>query len=486
MISRLQLTAIAKTLCLPALLLTLSPFSSPGAVLWSDPAARVIHKSTTGVDLLGGILRRDDSSGDTLYFKFRINPLSDVASEPYSAAFQLFTGDSPGLAVGNALEPWAYSAFNTAESSTLTGAKGEFDLNSARREAVAMGEFKPYELSRQNRERTIVFKVQFLPGAHDLVTVWMDPKLAAGATDENQPELLTTRFKADASFNQIRLIHDGGGNGWIFSDMAVATHFQDFVVVRFWQTWWFITISATVLLLLVVVTVRLIERRKFQRRLQRAEWERMMERERSRIAQDLHDELGSSLARISLVSNLVKLDKDHPAEVEAHAVKLAQSADQAVRSLEEIVWAVRSGSDSLQSLMDYIAHFADEVSKEKVTRCRLDLPPDLPQRSLPPEYRHNVFLIVKEAITNAVKHARAKEVHVRAQALGDTLEIEITDDGHGFDAASALQAKNRNGLHNMKQRADSIHATLDISSSPDKGSAIRLTSPFPKVQGAHS
>ena len=80
-----------------------------------------------------------------------------------------------------------------------------------------------------------------------------------------------------------------------------------------------------------------------------------MERERSRIARDLHDDLGSSLARISLLSGLVKADKDNPAQVETHAGKIFDRPTQTVRALEEIVWAVRPGSDTLQSLVEYIA-----------------------------------------------------------------------------------------------------------------------------------
>jgi signal transduction histidine kinase len=450
-------------------------------VLWSDPGARVIHKTPGGTDLLSGAVRRDDKAYDVLFFKFEVDPLSDVASEPYFAGLQLFENDTPRLGVGNAPEAWGYSAFNTAETSTLTGAQGEFDLKSAHPEAEGGGKFKPFELPRHNRVRTIVFKVQFVPEGDDLVTVWLGPDLAGGASEGTQPEALTTQFKANVSFNQLRLRHDGGGNGWIFSGMQIATSFHDFVVVRFWQTWWFFALLFGAALLLVTAIVRFVERRKFQRRLSWAEREQAVERERARIAQDLHDDLGSSLARISLLSNLVKLDHDKPAEVAAHADKLAQSANQTVRALEEIVWAVRSGSDSLQSLMDYIAHFAGELSEERATRCRLELPAHVPERTLPPEYRHNVFLVVKEAITNAIKHAQAKQVLVRARVSGDQLEIEITDDGQGFDSTCAPDTTIRNGLQNMRQRAAGIQGHLEIDSRPNRGTTIRLKSTFPPV-----
>src|SRR5208282_2028592 len=398
-------------------LLWLASMATPAraTILWSDPGARLVHNTGTGVDILGGAVKRNSTNNDALYFKFHVDPLSDVESEPYFAGFQLFENDEERLGVGNALEAWGYSAFATAETGPSNApASGEFNLKSAHPETFRLGLSWPYELVRHDVERTIIFKVQYVPGGEDLVTVWLNPNLERGATDKNQPENLTTKFKAKATFNQIRLRHGkgdkgDGGNGWIFSDMAIATSFDDFVMVHFWQTWWFNTLVAVVLLVAVGATVRLIEKKKFQLQLQRAEQEGALERERARIAQDLHDDLGSSLTRLSLLSGLIKADKDNPEQVEAHAGKLAESADQTVRSLEEIVWAVRPGSDTLQSLVEYIAHFANELFEGNATRCRLDLPHDLPARPLPPDVRHNIFLIVKEALTNAHKHAGGGE-----------------------------------------------------------------------------
>ena len=160
---------------------------------------------------------------------------------------------------------------------------------------------------------------------------------------------------------------------------------------HWWQASWAVSLSVLALLFAVGSIVRVTEKRKINRRLKLLEQERAVARERARIAQDLHDELGSSLARISLLSGLVKSDKDQPAQVETHADKLSQSAGQTVRALEEIVWAVRPGSDSLQSLLDYIAHFASELFEGTATRCRLDLPRELPAFPLPPDVRHNIF-----------------------------------------------------------------------------------------------
>ena len=462
-----------------------SAIASHAAIIWNDAASRVIRRTPVGSDILGGKLARDDTASDALYFTFHVDPLSDAGMEPYYALLQLYEGNEPRLAVGNAPEAWGYSACYTSETGPSNKVYGEYNLNSSRPEAAGLGQYKPYEVVRMKEERTIVFKVQYIPGGDDLITVWLSPQLSRGDSEENQPEMLTTKFKANASFNQILLRHDRvieegridneerGGNGWIFSNMAIATSFKDFIVVRFWQTWWFTGLSTVTSLIIIVVFVRLAEKRKYQHRLRLAEQERALERERGRIAQDLHDELGSLLARISLLSGLARQDMGEPKQVITHVTKIGQAADETVRALEEIVWAVRPGSDSLQSLVEYIAHFSNELFEGNGTRCRLDLPPDLPTIALLPEMRHNIFLVVKEALTNVLKHAAAKEVHVQAKASADTMEFVVKDDGAGFDQVKVSRESKRNGLTNMRRRAEAMGGQLSMESTP-QGTTVRL------------
>jgi signal transduction histidine kinase len=429
---------------------------------------------------LSGAVRRDDTSTDTLYFKFHVDPLSDVSTEEYYAGFQLYEGNERRLAIGNSPAAWAYSAFYTSETWPTNKVPGDFDLSSSRPELFSTANVQPYELPRRGNPRTIVFKVQYVAGGDDLVTVWLSPGLARGDTEQGQTGSLTTRFKANASFNEVRLRHVGGGGGWRFSEMTIATEFDDFIVRHFWQTWWFMGLAATGVLAAVGTGIRVLEKRKYQFQLQRAEQEHALERERARIAQDLHDDLGSSLTRISLLSELARADKNDPAQLEIHMREISQSAAQTVRALEEIVWAVRPGSDSLQGLVEYIAHVANETFAGSNTRCRLDLPHDLPVQSLPPEMRHNIFLIVKEALTNALKHASAHEVHVRAKVLANSLEIVVRDDGRGFAPDSKSGDGQRNGMENMRRRGRAVGADLSMGSEPGKGTTVKLTVRLPE------
>src|SRR5262249_324686 len=105
------------------------------------------------------------------------------------------------------------------------------DLHSARPEPATAAVPSAYELPRRGIGRTIVFKVQYVPGGDDLVTVWLNPDLGPGANEVYQSENLTTRLSANAPFDSIRLRHGGGGGGWTFSGMAIATSFSDFVDV---------------------------------------------------------------------------------------------------------------------------------------------------------------------------------------------------------------------------------------------------------------
>ena len=276
---------------------------------------------------------------------------------------------------------------------------------------------------------------------------------------------------------RFRVIACESGGAWNQAGASLAL----IVLPHFWQAGWFLALAAVALLGTVGGAVRIVERRKHRRRLKQIEAERALERERARIAEDLHDDLGSSLTRISLLSDLAKADKDNPRLVAAHAQKISQSADQTVRALEEIVWALRPGSDSLQSLVEYIAHFANELFESDTTRCRLDLPHDLPVMALPPEMRHNIFLVVKEALTNTLKHAAAPEVRIHAKASANSLEILVEDDGRGFDPQTLTTRGRHQGLGNMQRRADAMGGTLAVQSAPGKGARVTLRVSFPRA-----
>ena len=443
-------------------------------ILWSLPGPVTARENGAGTDILNGAVSRGPKEGGTLYFKFKVDPLTDVSKEEYFAGFMLYENDTEHLGVGNSFKAWAYSAFNTENTGENNRVYGDIDLHSSTPESYQPGQFLAYELPRRGVVKTIVFKVQFIPGGTDLVTAWINPNFAVGATEDNQELTLTTHFRANCKFNQIRLRHHGDGDGWTFSDMAVATSFDDFIVPQLWQRWWFLYAAGTAVLILAGVAVMGVEKRKYRLRLQRAEQLRALEQERARIAQDLHDDLGSTLSRIALLSDLLQTDKANPAQVEAHAAKLSEAAKHTVRALDEIVWAVRSGSDTLQSLVDYVAHFATELFEESQIRCRMDLPHDLPARTLPPDLRHNIYLIAKESLTNVLKHSGSTQVLVEVKVDGQQLKLVVADDGKGFNFGETVADNPSSGLGNIRRRAEAVGGPVDVTSETGKGTRLEL------------
>lgn len=205
------------------------PLPAQAVVLWSNFDPITVDNNGAGTDLLGGAVKRDETANDTLYFKFRVEPISDETTEPYFAALELFENDTERLGVGNALDAWAYSAFFPGAQSSGVPPAGYLDLRSAHPDPNARARLADYQCPHRGKAVTIVFKVQYVPNGEDLVTVWLNPDLGPGANEMNQPDALTTRFSVHAAFDELRLRHGGNGGGWIFSDLAIATDFKDYV-----------------------------------------------------------------------------------------------------------------------------------------------------------------------------------------------------------------------------------------------------------------
>ena len=181
---------------------------------------------------------------------------------------------------------------------------------------------------------------------------------------------------------------------------------------------------------LVAGTVRYITTRRLRRRLERLEWQRVIERDRGRIARDIHDDLGAGLTQITLLSELARRESPH--EMEAHLVQISDTARELTQAVDEIVWAVNPRQDTLDGLVNYICQFAQEYLTVAGILCRLDVPGHLPPLPLSADVRHNLFLAVKEALNNIVKHAQAREVRLRLIQEHGRLTLVIEDDGRGL------------------------------------------------------
>ncbi len=246
----------------------------------------------------------------------------------------------------------------------------------------------------------------------------------------------------------------------------------------FWRTWWFLTGAAVVLLGTIIAVVHYISTKRLQRELEKLHQQEALEKERARIARDIHDQLGASLTQVSLLGEMVESDKNSPAEVEAHARQISQTARDTSRALDEIVWTVNPSNDTLEGLVNYICKYAQDYLAVAGLRYRLDVPSELPPVSISPELRHNVFLAAKEAVTNVVRHAQAKSVWIRLKLEPSAFTLEIQDDGRGPAGMEEKRAQSRNGLKNMRKRMEDVGGSFTLSPAPEGGALVRLTAPL--------
>lgn len=245
------------------------------------------------------------------------------------------------------------------------------------------------------------------------------------------------------------------------------------VLPPFWRTWWFLTASVLALLGSIVGTVHLISTQRLKRQLRQ---QAALETERSRIARDLHDQLGANLTQVSLLGELVEADKDLPEEVEAHARQITNTSRETTRALDEIVWATNPANDTLEGLINYVCKYAQEYLALAGLRYRLEVPSPLPATPLLPEVRHNVFLAAKEAVNNVVKHAQASSAWVRLHLDTEQFTLEIQDDGRGLGEEAGTST--RNGLKNMRKRLTDVGGQFTIEAASDRGTIVRLLVPL--------
>jgi ligand-binding sensor domain-containing protein/signal transduction histidine kinase len=250
------------------------------------------------------------------------------------------------------------------------------------------------------------------------------------------------------------------------------------VTPPFWRTWWFLTVAALALLGSVAGSVHYASTQRLQRQLLLLRQQEELEKERSRIARDIHDQLGASLTQVALLGELVEGDKDAPNEVEAHARQISQTARDTTRVLDEIVWAVNPANDTLDGLMTYVCKYSQEYLTVAGLHYRLDAPGQLPTVPIPPEVRHNIFLACKEAVTNVVRHAHATAVWVRLKVQPEAFVIEIEDNGRGLGGLDEKSAQTRNGLRNMRKRMEDIGGEFGFAPAPEGGTLVRLTVPI--------
>jgi ligand-binding sensor domain-containing protein/signal transduction histidine kinase len=252
---------------------------------------------------------------------------------------------------------------------------------------------------------------------------------------------------------------------------------------HFWQTRWFLGAVVLAVLGSIAGGIRYRERRKLRREMERLERQHAVEKERHRIAQDMHDELGSRLAKLSFMSELARSSVEKPEEARRRIDAIATTSRSVLETLDEIVWAVNPQNDTLEHLAAYIGEYARQFFQMTSIECKVQLPMSLPAHPLTAETRHHLFLAVQEALSNVLKHAHATQVGVAMTLRDASFEIAVEDNGCGFEVAGSMEANpaketpapsrsDRNGLTNMRQRLASIGATFQLESRMGQGTRV--------------
>jgi|GEM_PF-4331343 len=248
------------------------------------------------------------------------------------------------------------------------------------------------------------------------------------------------------------------------------------VLPPFWKTTWFRVVSLVAVFLLVGGVVRAIEMRKIKERTRRLEQETAVERERLRISKDMHDDIGSRLTQIELLSTLTRRNMKDAKKVEKSLEEISAAADDIVTSFDEIVWAVNPRYDTVADVMDYLSQYVSSYLGRTGIESHVSLSTPPSTEYVSAETRHNIFMVLKESLNNIVKYASATEVWVQFLGFENQLTMTVQDNGVGFDMN--VEKKFSEGLTNMRKRMEDVGGTCVVESTPGRGTTVTAVVPL--------
>lgn len=252
---------------------------------------------------------------------------------------------------------------------------------------------------------------------------------------------------------------------------GVETMLSVTVPMPYWQTVWFWAALAALTVGTSALSVRYLAWHKVRRAMMRLEQQRALERERVRIAQDIHDDLGARVTEISLLSGMAENNGGFSEQARAEFCRISMRSRDLVAALYETVWAVNPENDNLEAIGNYLRQTINNQCTQAQLRCRLHISP-LPRNiETSSRIRHNISMAAREAAHNAIKHAKASQITVHIWFADMLLTVSIEDDGCGFDPATIPTG---NGLVNMKRRLADIGGSCVIESRPGQGTRVQF------------
>ncbi len=241
-----------------------------------------------------------------------------------------------------------------------------------------------------------------------------------------------------------------------------------------WQTWWFRIYIAAILAACIVFIIRAYVKSKLVKQRSILEKQQAIQKERTRIATDMHDDLGAGLSSIKFLSEKVK--RNSFSEVTKNDIdKILNSSSDLIDKMNEIVWAMNEKNDSLDDLLTYIRSYAKEYCEEHGLTCDIKMPENVPSVFVSGEIRRNIFLTIKECLHNVVKHAYASKAEIEFDS-GSHLFIRLQDNGKGLHINDNVKESTGNGLKNMRKRIESIGGNFKMYNN--KGAVIEIEVPL--------
>jgi signal transduction histidine kinase len=224
------------------------------------------------------------------------------------------------------------------------------------------------------------------------------------------------------------------------------------------------------------VTERTLQLETQSKQRERAERQNLIEQERTRVAQDLHDELGATLTEVGMLGTLARTPELPMADRERYLEKLTNASRAVVSTLDEIVWAINPKYDSVASLASYYSLFAQRFLNLAGIACRLQVAETFPSAPLDSRLRHSAFLAFKEALNNAVRHSGATQVLIELAVIEKKLKVAVTDNGRGFVPAD--RPTGCDGITGMKERMSKLDGRCEIKSKRGVGTTVEFWLPL--------
>jgi len=241
--------------------------------------------------------------------------------------------------------------------------------------------------------------------------------------------------------------------------------------VRFWQTGWFQVTLVGFSGVALVLCIHLLSRLGLQTAAQE-----ILQRERARIARDIHDDFGARLTKLVLFGELAQSELATGSPLRARFDQICGEGRSLLNAVDEVIWTVNSRRDTLRDFETYVCNYAEVFLRPTAIRCRIEADADLPDTAFDLAIRRNLYLAVKEALNNAVRHSAATEVRLGIHWRDDKVIVNVEDNGRGFEPEKA--GRERNGLSNMAQRTTEMGGTCRVISRIGGGCRIEFVAPL--------